>query len=296
MKRMLLLVLALVPLSTLAAGLPKNDPVPGGVAVLQLPDTTAAPIVHLDHQRIMVLQNAGHWYAIAGIPLATQAGDLALEVKNGNEPAVQLKFHVAAKQYPEQDLTITNPHMVNPTPAELKRIEREQAHLHRVLDTWVKRSDPGLAFIWPAAGPQTSGFGLKRVLNGEPRSPHSGIDIGAAAGTPVRAPESGIVADIGHYYFCGNTLTINLGQGLYSVYCHLSRIDVRRGARVRRGEIVGAIGATGRTTGPNLHWTVSLNGTPVNPHDFLVEGPPETPATTEPSKQNSGPHGNKQDG
>lgn len=275
MKRILLLI-AVMPAFAAAAALPKNDPVPGGVAVLQLPDGKSMPVVHLNDRRIMVLNHAGHWYAIAGIPLATQPGELTLTIGSNRQTAVPLKFTVQPKQYPEQDLTITNPQLVNPTPAELARIEREQAHLHHVLDKWVARRDPGLGFIWPAAGPQTSGFGLKRVLNGEPRSPHSGIDIGAAAGTPVRAPASGVVADVGHYYFCGNTLTINLGQGLYSVYCHLSHIDVRKGAHVRRGQIVGAIGATGRTTGPNLHWTVSLNGTPVNPHEFLVDGPPET--------------------
>jgi hypothetical protein len=279
MKRMSSFLLMLLPISVLAFTLPKSDPAPGGVAVVQLPDSATAPVVELGDQRIMVLQDTGHWYAIAGIPLDTQAGDLALDVRIGNEPPVQLKFHVGAKQYPEQDLTIKNPHMVNPTPAELTRIEREQAHLHHILSTWVANNTPGLAFVWPADGPQTSGFGLKRVLNGEPRSPHSGIDIGAAAGTPVRAPESGTVADTGDYYFCGNTLTIDLGQGLYSVYCHLSRIDVRKGAHVERGEVVGAIGATGRTTGPNLHWTVSLNGTPVDPHEFLVEGPPDNTAT-----------------
>lgn len=288
MKRMFLMWLMLTPIIGFASNLPKGNQVPGGVAVVQLPDSTTAPVVKMNDQRIMVLQDAGHWFAIAGIPLATQPGDLALDVTSGSEQPVQLKFHVADKHYPEQDLTIKNPHLVNPTPAELKRIEREQAHLHRVLDTWKSRSDPGLAFIWPAAGPQTSGFGLKRVLNGEPRSPHSGIDIGAAEGTPVRAPESGIVADVGHYYFCGNTLTIDLGQGLYSVYCHLSRIDVHKGTHVKRGEVVGAIGATGRTTGPNLHWTVSLNGTPVNPHDFLVEGPPEATQPEETPKSSSG--------
>lgn len=275
MKRIVWLLCILLPAGALASGLPRNDPVPGGVAVLQLPDSTQRPEVHRGRQRIMVVQNAGHWYALAGIPLDTAPGEQTLMVNEQDTTPLQLKFQVGEHQYPVQRLTIKNPELVNPTPAQLARIKRDKTHLDRVLDTWTPRGVPGLAFVWPAAGPQTSGFGLKRILNGEPRSPHSGIDIGAVAGTPVRAPESGVVADVGDYYFCGNTLTINLGQGLYSVYCHLSRIDVRRGQKVTRGEVVGAIGATGRTTGPNLHWTVRLNGTPVNPHEFLVEGPPE---------------------
>ncbi|HEX5339307.1 MAG TPA: peptidoglycan DD-metalloendopeptidase family protein [Gammaproteobacteria bacterium] len=277
MNHKAVLLCLLLPAGVLASALPNNDPVPGGVAVLELPDSTETPVVHMGHERIMVVQNAGHWYAVTGIPLVTQPGEHALTIRDGNQPPLQLKFNVGEKQYPEQRLTISNPELVNPSAAQLARIEREKAHLDRVFNTWTPRADPGLAFVWPAAGPQTSAFGLKRILNDEPRSPHSGIDIGAVLGTPVRAPESGVVADAGDYYFCGNTLTINLGQGLYSVYCHLSSIEVHEGEQVTRGEVVGAIGATGRTTGPNLHWTVRLNGTPVNPHEFLVEGAPATP-------------------
>jgi len=160
----------------------------------------------------------------------------------------------------------------------MDRIEREQAHLHRILNTWMPERSPDLDFIWPAKGPETSGFGLRRILNGESRSPHSGIDIGAAQGEPVHAPAMGVVADVGDYYFCGHTLSIDLGQGLYSVYCHLSKITVKRGQHVKQGEVVGNIGASGRTTGPNLHWTVSLNGTPVDPHAFLIDAPETIPA------------------
>lgn len=280
MKRTLILCGLLLPAVAVAAGFPKSDPVPGGVAVLQLPDSKVRPVVHLGQERIMVVRHRHHWYALAGIPLSSAPGEFALEIKSAAAPALQLKFSVVQKQYAEQRLTIKNPQLVNPTPAELKRIEREHAHLLKVLNNWVANPDPGLAFIWPAAGPQTSDFGLRRFLNDEPRSPHSGIDIGAPAGTPVKAPARGVVADIGNYYFCGNTLTIDLGQGLYSVFCHLSKISVHKGQRLRRGQIVGAIGATGRTTGPNLHWTVSLNGTPVDPHEFLMEGAP--PSASQP--------------
>ena len=187
MNRILILCVLLLPAVAAAASFPKSNPVPGGVAVLQLPDSKMRPMVHLGHERIMVVRHRDHWYALAGIPLSTQPGELVLEIKAAEAPALQLKFSVVPKQYAEQRLTIKNPQLVNPTPAELKRIEREHAHLLKVLDTWVAKSDPGLAFIWPAAGPQTSGFGLRRFLNGEARSPHSGIDIGAPAGTPGTA-------------------------------------------------------------------------------------------------------------
>lgn len=269
MMKSLFLLAALLPFAAFAASLPKDEPVPGGVVVMELPDTAQMPVVHFDGRRVMVVKHADHWYAVAGMPLSMAPGDKALAVRITRQPVLQIKFVMQAKQYPEQRLIIKNPKLVNPPASELPRIEREQAHLEKVLDTWVPNPTPELSFIWPAAGAQTSGFGLRRFYNGEEGSRHMGIDIGAPEGTPVRAPADGVVADAGDYYFCGNTLTLDLGQGLYSVYCHLSKISVRRGMRVKQGEIVGAIGATGRTTGPNLHWTVSLNGTPVDPHAFI---------------------------
>ncbi|MGA9851451.1 MAG: peptidoglycan DD-metalloendopeptidase family protein [Gammaproteobacteria bacterium] len=265
----LLLMAGLFPLATLATVLPKNEPVPGGVVVMELPASDTAPVVHFDAHRIMVVSHDRRWYAVTGIPLSTAPGEKTLAVVIADEPSQQLKFNIVPKQYPEQRLIIKNPKLVNPSALELDRIEREQAHLSHVLNTWAPQRVPDLSFIWPAKGPETSGFGLRRFYNGEERSPHSGIDLGAPAGSPVLAPASGVVADVGHYYFCGHTLTIDLGQGLYSVYCHMDKIKVKRGQTVQAGEVVGTIGATGRTTGPNLHWTVSLNGTPVDPHAFI---------------------------
>lgn len=265
----LLLLAAMLPVAVLAAVLPENEPVPGGVVVMQLPASVARPVVHFDGRRTMVVKHDAHWYVVAGIPLATEPGEKSLNVRFVGKPAQRLEFTISPKQYPEQRLVIKNPQLVNPPASALPRIEREQAHLRHILDTWVPDPAPGLSFIWPADGPQTSGFGLRRFYNGEEGSRHMGIDIGAPAGSPVRAPADGMVADAGHYYFCGHTLTIDLGQGLYSVYCHMNKIYVKRGQRVQQGQTVGTIGATGRTTGPNLHWTVSLNGTPVDPHAFI---------------------------
>jgi len=264
---------------------PTDESVPGGVAVVPLSvQGKIAPKVELAGHRIMVVTHDGQWYALAGISLDATPGEMSLEVQDGATMS-QVKFTVLPKEYALQSLTIANPEMVNPTAAQMKRIEREQAHLDKVMNGWRKTRKPGISFIWPAAGPETSPFGVKRVLNGEAKSPHSGIDIGAPAGTPVRAPANAVVADVGHYYFCGKTLTLDMGQGLYSVYCHLSRIKVNPGAHVKQGQVVGKIGATGRTTGPNLHWTVRLNGAAVDPHVFLgANAPVPTPGSTVPPR------------
>lgn len=283
MKALLSALCLLLPLwvSAAALSLPGNDAVPGGVVVVALPvNGDHAPVVKLGERRIMVIQHAGSWYALVGISLDAAPGDMTLDVLQAGSATQQVKFSVSAKQYPEQDLTIKNPEMVNPTPAQLRRIDREQRHLDKVVNGWRRTAAPGVAFIWPAKGPETSGFGLRRVLNGEARSPHSGIDIGAPAGTPVHAPADAVVADVGRYYFCGKTLTLDMGEGLYSVYCHLSKIKVKPGQRVKQGQLVGKIGATGRTTGPNLHWTVRLNGAAVDPGVFLGANAPAPPAAT----------------
>ena len=122
-----------------------------------------------------------------------------------------------------------------------------------------------LPFLQPVEGPLSSSFGRRRVLNGEPRSPHSGLDIAADTGTPIVSPAPGTVTLTGDFYFNGNTVFVDHGSGLISMMCHLSRIDVIEGARIDRGDILGQVGATGRVTGPHLHWSVSMNGNRVDP-------------------------------
>ena len=202
--------------------------------------------------------------AIVGIAIDTLPGDYEVEF-TGPGLVVRRSFHVVAKAYPEQRLTIENQRLVDPLPEDLERIRAERARQLEKYDLFTDRELDIVPFVQPVSGITSSPFGNRRILNGQPRSPHSGLDIAAATGTPIHAPAAGRVVLTGDLFFNGNTVFLDHGQGLVTMYCHLHRIDVSEGDEVRGGEVIGQVGATGRVTGAHLHWSVSLNGNRVDP-------------------------------
>lgn len=246
--------------------LPQANPVPGGVAVVPLAVATdAPPRARFNDERVMVVRQNGQWHAIVGLPLTLATGEHRLTLESPGA----VTFTVQPKEYAAQYLTLTDKRMVDPTASDLKRIEREQKILQRAFRTWSEAPAPPLRFDLPARGQLSSPFGLRRFFNNQPRQPHSGLDIAAPSGAPISAPAAGTVIETGNYFFNGNTVFLDHGQGLITMYNHLSRISVAKGKRVVRGEKIGEIGMTGRVTGPHLHWTVSLNNARVDPALFL---------------------------
>ena len=275
------LLLAVLLLSNMAtAELLKPNPVPGGIAIVAIaPEGATPPLVRFQEQRVLLVRANGMWQAVVGLPLSLDAGEQHLDISD-RAATRTLAFQVLPKHYDTQYLTLANKRQVNPTPKDLIRIAREQELSRRAFATWSEVLADDLRFDLPARGRFSGTFGLRRFFNNEPRQPHSGVDIAAPEGTPVLAPAAGTVIETGNYFFNGNTVFIDHGQGLISMYNHLSRISVKKGARVARGQRIGAIGKTGRVTGAHLHWTVSLNNARVDPMLFLSPAAQTGAATT----------------
>lgn len=272
--RIALLLLCLAGATTgAAAGLPRESRVPGGLAIIELGGGEGEPgaVVFNDH-RVPVLRADDRWLALVGIPLDVAPGPHAATLEPGpGAERRRLEFFVAPKQYEEQRLTVPNQRHVDPSPEDLERIERERVRIEAALGTYTAGRIPELDFSAPVAGRRSSSFGLRRVFNGQPRNPHSGMDIASPAGTPIRSPAAGRVLEAGDFFFNGNTVFVDHGRGVVTMYCHLSRIDVTPGDEVPRGATLGLVGATGRVTGPHLHWGVAVNRAMVDPALFLAE-------------------------
>lgn len=238
---------------------------PGGIALVDIgPATDPLPRATWNDRSLAVVQSDFRAVAIIGLPLSITTGQQKVLVTPDIGQARTITFAVEDYPYKEQRLTITNKRKVNPAPLDMQRIGEENKRL-RVVKSMRAESLLATDFVWPVAGPISSPFGLRRFYNDQPRRPHGGIDIAASEGTPIFAPADGLVIDTGDYFFNGNSVFIEHGLGLQTFYAHMSRIDVEKGERVSQGQVIGAVGATGRVTGPHLHWSVGLNSTWIDP-------------------------------
>ncbi len=265
-------LVASVSLATAASakdGLPRESRVPGGVALVTVaPAVEAKPAVTRDGVNVWTVKRGASWIAVVGLPLSTVPGEHSVSV-NRNGAAESVAFTVKEKRYPVQHVTLKDNAMVEPPPEVIARIETESAHLKTVRSKWREDAATSASFALPAVGRLSGRFGGSRVLNGKPRAPHAGLDVAVGTGTPVLAPGDGVVLDTGDYYFCGKTMFIDHGNGLLSLFCHLSEHTAKVGDSVRKGQAVARSGATGRASGPHLHWSVYLNGVSVEPELFV---------------------------
>jgi murein DD-endopeptidase MepM/ murein hydrolase activator NlpD len=250
----------------LASALPVQSLVPGGIAIVELDPGDDSGYSFRDRP-VLVTRIDGKLTAVVGLPLSLGVGKHFIEKKSSGQ-AIRKYFTVADKQYSTQHIEIEDKRKVNPYASDMERILAEKKRKQTARDHYT-RGDVDLDFLVPVAGIQTGSYGRRRVFNGQPRSPHSGMDIAADTGTPVLAPSAGTVIELGDFFFSGNLVYIDHGQGMISLFAHLSEIDVELGQRVEKGQVIGKVGATGRVTGPHLHWSLGLNGTWIDPALFI---------------------------
>ncbi len=255
--------------------------VPGGVARLSLGPAAIKPVAIMaaadgkTEVPVLVVGDAIEWTALVGIALAAKPSAASISITSESGAARKVAYTVADKKYVEQRLTVA-PGTVDLSPENEARYERERAHQAVVMATYTQpvpdyfAQGTQLLMQVPTVGRRSSSFGLRRVFNGQSRNPHSGMDIAAPTGTAIVAPLPSTVIDVGDYFFNGNTVWLDHGGGLLTLYCHLSATDVKVGDSLQTGQRLGAVGATGRVTGPHLHWGVMLNRTMVDPALFVA--------------------------
>lgn len=262
------LLLCAGPALASAYVLPHESAVPGGVKIIKLDiHSNSMPYVDVDGHRALVVQDGSSWIAIIGIPLSAALAPRQVIVHSG-DARQEIQFSIGDKQYASQSLKVA-PGQVNLSKADLERVNHEKSIIEHAMSRWTDEQPETLHMPQPIPGVRSSSFGMRRIFNGESRNPHSGMDIAAPVGTPVRAPLAGTVIDTGDYFFNGNTVFVDHGRGMISMYCHLSAIDVKPGQRVAAGTTLGKVGMTGRVTGPHLHWGLSLNRAWVDPELFV---------------------------
>jgi murein DD-endopeptidase MepM/ murein hydrolase activator NlpD len=270
----LLGVLALVAVSATVRGaptLPQQSLVPGGVALVRIEGPVEdPPRVIVATAPAMVLRAEDHWLAVVGIPLGTAPGKLEIAVTRREALPSRIDVAVKPKQYVVQKLNV-KPGMVDLSPSDLERVKAERPVLQAAFATFTDAPPTTLRLLQPVPGVRSSSYGSRRVFNGQPRSPHTGMDIAAPLGTPVIAPARARVVAADNYFFGGNTVILDHGQGFVTMYGHLSAMEVAVGDVVEAGVVIGKVGATGRVTGPHLHWGVTLNQAMVDPALFLPD-------------------------
>jgi murein DD-endopeptidase MepM/ murein hydrolase activator NlpD len=263
------LVLVPVPTAFAEPFPPRESPVPGGVARVRLGKSENPPQVRLGGERVLVVREGAEWVALVGLALGSKPGaKVVIEVLPFDGGLEQMAIVVGKKAYASQHLTVP-PGQVELSPVDLARHDRERLRLIDVLRTFSSDPPVSTAMVPPTSGPRSRSFGMRRFFNGHSRNPHNGMDIAAPVGTPVIAACSGKVIDTGDYFFSGSQVIVDHGQGLLTLYAHLSAIDAEPGEVVRGGMPIGKVGATGRVTGPHLHFSVYLNTVAVDPALFL---------------------------
>jgi murein DD-endopeptidase MepM/ murein hydrolase activator NlpD len=231
--------------------------VPGEIIAIQLNEK-----INKLHDNDLIINFNGNEYAILPVPYSANG----TVIKKGS-----YSIKVKKKDFGESRITISNPSMVDLSKSDSDRAYKESLLIKKALNTFTNSISPSFNFISPVEGIISSRYGKKRFINDKPRSPHLALDIAATEGTTIIAPSSGRIILVGDFFYSGKYIMLDHGKGLISSYSHMSEISVSIDTNVRKGDILGKVGSTGRVTGPHLHWSVYLNKERINPESLLKE-------------------------
>lgn len=277
-KRVVFLALAALALAPAAAPIEISARArslkPGELVVLTIAGPEASDAVRVTaFDRDVATYREGHtWRAIVGVDLDVKPGTHRVTVESGTEADIvrgTYDLRIVSGVFRTRRLTV-NQAFVTPPASEQRRIERESALLAATWRSSVAERLWTTPFLRPVPQAANSAFGTRSIFNGKPRNSHGGADFLSPAGTPIRAPNAGRIAVARNLYFSGNTVIIDHGLRLFSTLAHLSAIDVQEGELVTPGQRVGLVGATGRVTGPHLHWAVRAGDARVDPLSLLA--------------------------
>lgn len=249
----------------------------GSAVELKVPNEPRTKSVHVmfKEKRVPAFRGGDVWTTLLGIDLDTKPGTHAAEalltMEDGSVERRELAIRVAARNFPVTRLKV-EPKFTRLSRSNQERVSRESSEVGAIYRRITTDLVPDPSFIVPIPGGRGTNFGERRVFNGQARAPHSGADLRAPTGTPIHATNRGRVVLAKSLFFTGNTVIVDHGAGIYSLYAHLSRIDVKRGALVESNQLVGLAGATGRVTGPHLHWAIRMQGARVDPFSLLKAG------------------------
>lgn len=250
---------------------PIESAVPGGVVIINLsPVLTEKVKAYFSGKRVLVRKTNNSLQAVIGLPLKIKSGIHKIKLVSLKGKTSYQEFSVHSKDYETRHITIKNKRMVSPKKEDIARHYKEKPLMLTALKTWTENKNIQTNFIHPVDGRFSSIFGLNRIYNKQKRiRRHTGLDIAAPVGTAIISPARGTVIRTGSYFFTGNTVFIDHGQGLVTMYCHLNKTIIKAGQKLEQGQKIGTVGMTGRVSGPHLHWVVSLNNTKVDPKLFI---------------------------
>jgi murein DD-endopeptidase MepM/ murein hydrolase activator NlpD len=241
-------------------------PGPGDLFVVTVKNANGTLEGKFNGKKIYFNQSKETVKAIVAIDYFIEPGNYDLEI-NSNESVLKRVVEVIKKEYEVQRLTLPKK-MVEISPKDEARVEQDQHKMEAIWPNETSRFWTG-DFVNPLVGDIITPFGVRRIINNIPKSPHTGVDVRGGKGDKIIAPNDAVVALVDKQFFAGNALVLNHGQGIYTMFFHLSKVLVKPGQSVKKGEVIALVGATGRATGPHLHWGARVQGARVDPLELI---------------------------